>query len=72
MVKTFRKLGLTLPVDGSSDRELSVKGIDPSLLEIGDWRRHDLEDTRLTEVDGLELLRDGETVDVGIEFVDWE
>ena len=35
VVTTFRKLGLTLPIDGSCDDELSIKGIDPSLLTIG-------------------------------------
>jgi len=38
VVTTFRKLGLTLPIDGSCDDELSIKGIDPSLLTIGNWR----------------------------------
>ncbi|KAG0128146.1 hypothetical protein HOY82DRAFT_541516 [Tuber indicum] len=37
VVTTFRKLGLTLPIDGSYDSELSIKGIDPSLLKIGNW-----------------------------------
>ena len=37
VVETFRKLGLTLPIDGSCDDELSVKGIEPALLQIGDW-----------------------------------
>ncbi|RPB03805.1 hypothetical protein L873DRAFT_1856594 [Choiromyces venosus 120613-1] len=36
IVETFHKLGLTLTIDGSSDGELSVKGIDLSLLETGD------------------------------------
>ena len=36
-METFRKLGLTLPIDGSCDDELSVKGIEPALLQIGDW-----------------------------------
>jgi len=36
VVQTFRQLGLTLPIDGSCDDELSVKGISPSLLNIGD------------------------------------
>ena len=38
VVTTFRKLGLTLPINGSCDDELSIKGIDPLLLRIGDWR----------------------------------
>jgi hypothetical protein len=39
IISIFRKLGLTLPIDGSCDNELSVKGIDSSLLQIGDWHR---------------------------------
>jgi len=38
VVTTFPKLGLTLPIDSSCDDELSIKGIDPSLLTIGNWR----------------------------------
>ena len=34
--QTFRKLGLSLAVDGSEDHEISVKDI-PG-LEVGDWR----------------------------------
>lgn len=33
--KVFRKVGLSLPVDGSCDHELDIKGF--SGLEIGDW-----------------------------------
>jgi len=33
--KVFRKVGLSLPVDGSCDRELHIKRF--SGLEIGDW-----------------------------------
>jgi len=57
---SFRKLGLSLPIDGSSDHELDIKGF--SELEIGDWTQD------------LSLLDD--RVDVGneedhdIEFVD--
>ena len=36
VVETLRKLGLRLPIDGSCDDELSVKGIEPALLQIGD------------------------------------
>jgi len=39
VITTFQKLGLTLPIDGSSDQELMVKGIKPSTLQIGDWSR---------------------------------
>ena len=35
--RSFRKVGLTLPIDGSLDHELDVKGF--MGLEVGDWRR---------------------------------
>lgn len=35
--RVFRKVGLSLPIDGSADHELDVKGFEK--LEIGDWRR---------------------------------
>lgn len=34
--QTFRKLGLSLAVDGSEDAELSIKDL-PN-IEVGDWR----------------------------------
>lgn len=34
-MNTFRKLGLTLSIDGSQDYQLSVKGIESTLLKIG-------------------------------------
>lgn len=37
----FRKVGLALPVDGSADHELDIKGF--SGIEIGDWKRGDLD-----------------------------
>ena len=70
VVQTFRKLGITLPIDGSSDGELSVKGINSSLLEIGDWRREQNATSR--DADVLESLGNEETAEVGIEFVDRE
>jgi len=38
IVSSFRKLGLSLPIDGSCDSELSIKGFCPEQLVIGDWR----------------------------------
>ena len=35
--RSFRKVGLTLPIDGSLDHELDIKGF--MSLEIGDWRQ---------------------------------
>ncbi|KAG0126951.1 hypothetical protein HOY82DRAFT_614237 [Tuber indicum] len=68
IAETFRKLGLTLPIDGSSDEELSVKGIDSSLLRIGDWRYH--EPAMASQETGP--LVEEEVEDIGIEFVDRE
>jgi hypothetical protein len=40
VVQSFRKLGLSLPIDGSCDAELSIKGLDPEVLRSGlkEWR----------------------------------
>jgi len=35
IVSSFRKLGLSLPIDRSSDHELDMKGFEN--LEIGNW-----------------------------------
>ena len=37
IVASFRKVGLALPIDGSCDEELSVKGIPREDLVVGDW-----------------------------------
>jgi len=34
--RSFRKVGLSLPIDGSADNELDIKGL--TNLRIGDWR----------------------------------
>jgi hypothetical protein len=34
-VKAFRVVGLSLPVDGSFDNEISIKGIDNNVLIEG-------------------------------------
>jgi len=76
VISTFRKLGLTLPIDGSCDDELSIKGIDSSLLDIGDWR----EGGHYDELRGNEELPalysrlsmpvDDEPSDVALEYID--
>lgn len=72
VVQTFRKLGLTLPIDGSSDEELSVKGIDSSLVQIGDWRRAEYTSTTLGEEDRSLASSETGPGDLEIEFVDRE
>ena len=37
VVNSFRKVGLSLPIDGSCDDELSVKGISKEEYRVGDW-----------------------------------
>lgn len=37
IVSSFRKVGLSLPIDGSCVSELSIKGFSPEELLIGDW-----------------------------------
>ena len=55
----FRKIGLALPINGSADHELDIKGF--TGLEIGDWRKDiDLHD------DQCEI---SEADDNNIEFV---
>lgn len=39
IISSFRKVGLALPIDGSCDEELSIKGIPPEELIVGDWHR---------------------------------
>ena len=47
---SFRKVGLSLPIDGSSDHELDIKGFEN--LEIGNWE------------EDLESLDDGDDVPI--------
>ncbi|KAA8894367.1 hypothetical protein FN846DRAFT_912975 [Sphaerosporella brunnea] len=51
IARTFRKLGMTLPIDGSCNHELSVKDISKEHLNIGDWQREAPEDNPNDEVD---------------------
>ena len=37
MIKSFRQLGLSLPLDGSSDGEISIKGLDMPILMDALW-----------------------------------
>lgn len=39
IIKSFRDTGISLPVDGSCDHELNIKGFAPNELVIGDWAR---------------------------------
>lgn len=75
--RAFRKLGLSLAIDGSEDNELHVK--DLSNIEVGDWRRNNEEDEGIDDGadDGIneginEGMMDGmmnENIKGGYEYV---
>ena len=56
--RAFTATGLALPIDGSHDSEISVKGLDSSLLiaELGDWREGGLTTNGEKEVEEEEEL----------------
>lgn len=39
IIGTCRRLGISLPIEGSQDQQLSVKGIPSENLIIGDWQQ---------------------------------
>ena len=52
IVRSFRKIGVTLAIDGSEDEELAIKDIPD--VEVGDWRlEHDIQETPLLGENGL-------------------
>jgi len=56
VIQSFRDTGISLPVDGSCDRELKIKGFTPEELIIGDWARSEEEmGYGTTEVENTEL-----------------
>lgn len=64
--QAFRKVGLSLPPDGSCDSELDIKGF--TGLEIGDWQEADNQDLfadieqSYDNHEGIEFLADREHV----------
>lgn len=46
--RTFRKLGLSLAVDGSEDEEISIKDVPD--IEVGDWRLTNPDDNEEQDV----------------------
>lgn len=56
VIQSFRDTGISLPVDGSCDRELKIKGFAPEELVIGDWARSEEEmGYGITEAENMEL-----------------
>lgn len=43
VIQSFRNTGISLPVDGSRDHEIKIKGFRPDELVIGDWARSEQE-----------------------------
>jgi len=77
VVTTFRnlKLGLIVPIDGSCDHERSIKGKDPSLLTIGNWRIEGKEGLDQEVGEGKRVFHwemDNEQDIPAGEYVDWE
>ena len=56
IVSSFRKLGLSLPIDGSLDHELDIKGFEN--LEIGNWQEDlgSLDDRADVGIEGDEVI----------------
>jgi len=56
IVSSFRKLGLSLPVDGSLDHELDIKGFEN--LEIGNWQEDlgSLDDRADVGIEGDDII----------------
>lgn len=44
IVETFKNVVLSLPVDGSCNYKLKIKGFSPEDLSVGDWRKGGLPD----------------------------
>ena len=51
VIKSFRQLGLSLPINGTSDGEISIKGLAtaPLMRSICAWKTQGLPDTSLGE-----------------------
>jgi hypothetical protein len=60
----FRKVGLSLPVDGSADHEIDIKGFEG--FEVGDWRRELEVDQLAEQFDELSVANDNSCA---VEFV---
>ena len=57
VIQSFRDTGISLPVDGSCDHELKIKGFAPGELVVGDWARSEEEmGYGITETENTELL----------------
>ena len=68
VIQSFRDTGISLPVDGSHDHELNIKGFAPGELVVGDWARSEEEmGYGITETENAELLPADTSTDA-VEF----
>lgn len=68
IIQSFRDTGISLPVDGSCDHELNIKGFAPGELEIGDWARSEEEaGYGITESENTELPPTGDNVEFRLQ-----
>lgn len=53
IIRSFRTVGLALPVDGSADMEISIKGLETGVLvkKLENWQREELEHIEISEQD---------------------
>lgn len=53
IIRSFRAVGLALPVDGSADMEISIKGLETEVLvkKLENWQREELEHVEISEQD---------------------
>ena len=49
-VNSFWKVGLSLPIDGSCEDELSVKGISQDDFRVGNWQLFELDKGNIVSV----------------------
>ncbi|KAG0125190.1 hypothetical protein HOY82DRAFT_543282 [Tuber indicum] len=67
IMKAFRVVGMSLPVNGQNDAEIHIKGL--SEIEVGDWRdgRQDTEIACDSDLEDMEIGEDKED-DEGWEY----
>lgn len=66
VMRSFRNVGLALPVDGSCDQNLRIKGFTPKELKIGDWTT----DYDITVGETHRALVEGDDDSSAIDFVE--
>ncbi|RPA96931.1 hypothetical protein L873DRAFT_1923342 [Choiromyces venosus 120613-1] len=69
IIQSFRDIGISLPVDGSCDHELKIKGFSSGELVLGDWARSEGEmDYGLLERENVELPVTSDSTNTNLEF----